>query len=468
MTALRLALALSALGSFLPSPARAAPPDLSASLPRVRALLEQLVAAETVNPPGNEARAAGVGAARLRAAGVPHQVFEFAPGRANLVARLKGDGSAKPLLLLAHTDVVPTTNQPWTSPPHQLAEKDGYLVGRGTLDDLGAAALWLEVVQVLHERKVPLRRDVILAWTGDEERGGDGLAWQLEHARDSIADAGLALNEGGGVELDAKGKAMSCAIHVAEKIYVDFELRARGPSGHSSRPLPDNAIYRLSRALARLGPHRFPPRFLPVTRAFFLATASAEEPALRDAMKALAASEGALPPDALQVLDRKPSVASLLRTTCVATQLAGGSGPNVLPAEATANVNCRILPDESPEDVRRRLAEVVGDPGIEIVAKPGFGGASPQSPLGGDGPDAIARVVRRHFPDVPVIPYMSSFVTDSRALRAAGIPTYGFDGIATTDEESSRAHAADERMPARALGPALQMMYELVLDLAGR
>jgi acetylornithine deacetylase/succinyl-diaminopimelate desuccinylase-like protein len=323
-------------------------------------------------------------------------------------------------------------------------------------------------VRVLHERKVPLRRDVILAWTGDEERGGGGLAWLLEHARDAVGDAGLAFNEGGGVELDAGGRAMSCSIHVAEKIYVDFEIHARGKSGHSSRPVADNAIYRLSRALTRLGAHRFPPRFFPVTRGYFLATAGAEQPALRDAMTALARAEGPLPRGPLEVLDGNPRLASLLRTTCVATQLAAGSGPNVLAADATANVNCRILPDESAEDVRRKLVEIVEDPAIEIVAKPGFGGRSPQSPLAGEGPDAITRVIRRRFPDVPVIPYMSSFVTDSRQLRAAGIPTYGFDGIAITDEEGSRVHGADERMPTRALGPALETMYELVVELAAR
>src|SRR2546430_12848562 len=243
------------------SRAGSAAPDFDVSAARVRTLLEQLVAADTENPPGNEARAAALGAARLQAAGIPYQLFEFAPGRQNLIARIKGNGSAKPLLLLAHIDVVPTAGQSWTSPPHRLTEKDGYLVGRGTTDDLSDAAMDLEVIVLLQELKVPLRRDVILAWTGDEERGGEGIRWQLQQSPEVLKDAAFALDEGGGVEIDAAGKGKSAALHVAEKIYQDFTLRARGQTGHSSRPVPDNAIYKLAAALRRPGQHRIPTRF---------------------------------------------------------------------------------------------------------------------------------------------------------------------------------------------------------------
>ena len=443
-----------------------ASPDFDASAMRVRTLLEQLVAADTENPPGNEARAAALGAARLQAAGISYQLFEFAPGRQNLIARIKGNGSAKPLLLLAHIDVVPTAGQSWTSPPHRLTEKDGYLVGRGTTDDLSDAALDLEVLVLLSELKVPLRRDVILAWTGDEERGGEGLRWQLQQSPEVLKDAAFALNEGGGVEIDAAGKGKSAALHVAEKIYQDFTIRTRGRSGHSSRPVPDNAIYKLAAALRRLGEHRFPPRFLPVTRAFFLATADSEKPPVGAAMRALATARGELPGDALNALDENPGIASLLRTTCVATQLAGGTGPNVLPAEAKANVNCRILPDETVEGTRRRLQEVVGDSAVEVVAEASFGG-SPPIPSEGEAPAALEVVTHRFFPGIPVVPYMSNYVTDSRQLRAAGILAYGFTGLALTDEDSSRAHGADERIPAGSLRRAMEMTWALVVELAG-
>jgi acetylornithine deacetylase/succinyl-diaminopimelate desuccinylase-like protein len=452
------------LASPLPS---VAAPDFNASAARVRKLLEQLVAADTENPPGNEARAAVLGAARLRAAGIPFQLFEFAPGRQNLVARIKGDGSSKPLLLLAHIDVVPTGGQPWTSAPHQLTEKDGYLVGRGTTDDLSEAALDLEVFVLLHELKVPLRRDVILAWTGGEERGGDGIRWQLQYHPEALKDAALALNEGGGVEIDESGKGKSAALHVAEKIYQDFTLRARGESGHSSRPVADNAIYKLAAALQRLGKYRFPPRFLPVTRNFFLATADTEKPAIGAAMRALASAPGQLPDDALLALDKEPSIAAQLRTTCVATQLTGGTGPNVLPAEATANVNCRILPDETVEGTRQRLQEVIADAAVDVTPASLFGG-SPPIPSDGEGPAALAAVTHRFFPGIPVVPFMSNFVTDSRYLRAAGILAYGFGGMALMDEDSRRAHAADERIPTGALRRGVEMTYALVIALAGK
>jgi len=454
-----------AIGLCAGLPAKAAP-DFDAATVRVRKLLEQLVAADTENPPGNEARAAALGATRLQQAGIPFQLFDIAPGRQNLIVRIKGNGSAKPLLLLAHTDVVPTAGQPWTTPPHRLTEKDGYLYGRGTTDDLTDAALDLEVLVLLHELKIPLRRDVIVAWTGGEERSGDGIRWQLDHHPEVLNDAGIALNEGGGVELDAAGKGKSAAVHVAEKIYQDFTLRARGPSGHSSRPVAENSIYRLSGALQRLGAYRFPARFLPVTRQYFLATASREKPEVGAAMRALATAKGALPDGALRVLDQEPATASLLRTTCVATQLKGGTGPNVLPAEATATVNCRILPDEAAEGTRRRLVEVIQDPAVEVIPESSWGG-SPPVPSEGEAPAAFAAVTARFYPGTPVVPFMSNFVTDSRALRGAGILAYGFGGLALTEEDGSRAHGADERIPAGSLRPAVEMTYALVFELAG-
>jgi acetylornithine deacetylase/succinyl-diaminopimelate desuccinylase-like protein len=457
-----LVVGLAAASLAVPAPA----PDFDAAAANVRRLLERLVAANTENPPGDEARAAAAGAQRLTQAGITFQLFDFAPGRQNLVARIKGNGSARPLLLLAHTDVVPTVGQSWASPPHQLTEKDGYLVGRGTTDDLFAAALHLETLVLLHERKVPLRRDVIVAWTGGEERSGDGVRWQLQHHPESFGDAAVALNEGGGVEIDGSGKGKSGVLHVAEKIYHDFTLRAHGKSGHSSRPVPDNAIYKLAEALRRLGEFRFPARFLPVTRNYFLATAGSEKPAIGAAMRALANASRPLPGDALNTLDQEPSIAALLRTTCVATQLAAGTGPNALPSEANANVNCRILPDETVEGTRRKLVEAIANPAVEVVAGMEWGGSPPTSSEG-EVPAALASVTRRFYPGIPFVPYMSSFVTDSRYLRAAGIPTYGFDGIALTDEDSSRAHGVDERIPVGSLRRAVEMNYAIAIAIAG-
>lgn len=459
------ALVAAVAAACLSSPARAeAPPDYKAAARRVRALLGELVAANTTNPPGNEARAARLGAEALRRAGIASEVTEFEPGRHNLVARLRGDGSARPLLLIAHTDVVTAAGQRWSTRPHQMTEKDGFLIGRGVSDDLGMAAISLEVLRLLKQGRVPLRRDVILAWTGDEESAGKGITWLIKHRRKSI-DAELALNEGGNIIVDEQNRPKLVAMQLAEKTYQDFEITARGPTGHSSVPRDDNAIYRLAAALDRLGKHRFPARLLPVTRAFFAAGAEREPRPLADAMRKLAASRGRLPPRALAVVEADPIMRANLRTTCVATTLAGGSRVNALPAEAVANVNCRILPDETSEDVRRQLLEVLADPKLHVraIEDTGHPGASP---LDGPGPAAIRKVMEQMFPGTPVIPSMSRGSTDSRHLRALGIASYGISPFPMTDADSLRAHGIDERIPVASLEVGVEVMYRLVVELA--
>ncbi len=448
-----------------PSASSPTAPDWAAAAARARTLLGELIAADTSNPPGNEARAAALGARRLKAAGIPLEILEFAPGRANLVARLRGNGSARPLLLLAHIDVVGTEGQAWTQPPHTLTEVGGYLVGRGSDDDLGMAAVELETLLLLHAARIPLARDVILAWTGDEESGGDGIRWLLEHRPDTI-DAELAINEGGGLRLDARGRPQAIELQTAEKTYQDFTLRARGTTGHSSVPLADNAIVRLARAVERVGGHTFPARLLPVTRAYFEARAASESGAAADAMRLLAATNfGPLPEPALSELEANPVMRANLRTTCVPTLLRGGTRVNALPASAEAVVNCRILPDETPADVQAALVAVVGDSGIEIVPSDEFGHGEP-SPTDGILPTALGRVVAARWPDLEIVPFMSRGATDSRFLRARGVAAYGVSPIGTTEADAQRAHGIDERIPAASLAPAIELLYALVVDLA--
>jgi acetylornithine deacetylase/succinyl-diaminopimelate desuccinylase-like protein len=442
------------------------PPDYDKAANEAREVLAELLAADTSNPPGNEARAVAIGVKRLTQAEVPFEVSDFAAGRQNLVARLKGDGSERPLLLLAHTDVVGTSGQSWSSPPHELVERDGYLVGRGTGDDLGMAAVELEVLLILKRTGTALKRDVIVAWTGDEESGGSGVKWLLANKKSSI-DAALAINEGGGLVLGDDGGLKFVSLQTAEKIYQDFKVVAHGPTGHSSVPLADNAIYRLARALDRLAEFRFPVRLLPVTRASFAARAAVESAEIAGAMRAVAEATDTPPADAVEVLDGDPILAASLRTTCVATQIEGGTRPNALPAEASANINCRILPDETTDDVRQKLAEVFADDALEIHPSLEFGHAEP-SPLEGPGPDAIRKVIEEGFPDAPVIPSMSRGATDSRYLRAAGIPAYGLSPIANTEADGRRAHGVDERIPAASLRPAVELLHRLVLELAGK
>ncbi len=443
----------------------AAAVDYDAAAASARALLTALVAADTSNPPGNEARAVAIGAARLREAGIEPEISEFAPGRENMVARLRGDGRARPILLLAHVDVVGTAGQSWSTDPHVVTPSGGFLVGRGVDDDLGMAALALEVLVQLKRAGAPLTRDVILAWTGDEESGGAGARWLLANRRRSI-DAELALNEGGGLVLGDDGRLKLVSLQTAEKVYQDFDLVAHGPTGHSSVPLAENAIYRLAAALDRIGRHRFPARMLPVTRAYFAGRAAVEPPAVAGAMRAAASAQGFPPAGAVAVLDRNPAVAATLRTTCVATTVSGGTRRNALPAEATANVNCRILPDESVAAVGATLQRVIGDPAIEVRPTQEFGFGEP-SPLDGPGPRAIRTVVEEMWPGTPVIPFMSRGATDSRFLRDAGIASYGISPIAITEADARRAHGIDERIPEASLRSGMEFLYRLVVALAG-
>ncbi len=446
--------------------AAAADPDFGRATADMRDLLAKLVAADTTNPPGHEAKAVAIGAAALKAARIPFDTFEFAPGRGNLVARVRGtDRGAKPVLLLAHVDVVGASSQPWTTPPHQVVEKDGYLEARGVGDDLGMASMELEVLRLLAARRPALKRDVVVAWTGDEESGGAGIRWLLAHQRSAIGDPLVVINEGGGIVLGDDGKPKLVALQLAEKEYQDYTLRAKGPTGHSSVPQAGNAIYRLARALSKLEAHPLPNRLLPVTREYLAARAKLEPPPLGPALAALAESKGELPADALAVVERKPELAALLHTTCVATELAGGTRANALPAEATANVNCRILPDESPDDVRRQLAAIIDDDGVEVVPVGEFGRAG-ASPLDGPGPRAIADVVHRFYPGLPIVPTLSLGATDSRFLRELDIPCYGFRTAPMKEEDARRAHGIDERVPLASEQPGLELMYALVVELA--
>jgi acetylornithine deacetylase/succinyl-diaminopimelate desuccinylase-like protein len=438
--------------------------DYDGSLADFRAVLAKLVAADTTNPPGNEARAVAIIAAHLDEVKIPYEVTEFAPGRKNLVARLSGDGSEKPLLLLAHLDVVGAEGQPWTSPPHEVTERDGFLVGRGVGDDLGMALMELETMVMLQRSGTRLRRDVILALTGDEESGGQGVRWLLANQPRSL-QAEFALNEGGGLRLGEDGKVSFVGLQAAEKTYQDFRITAQGTTGHSSVPKPDNAIYRLAAGLQKLGAYHFPPRMLPVTRAYFRARAAVEQPALAAALRAAADSKDVVPAEALATIEQNPMLGPALRTTCVATIVAGGTRVNALPAEAHADVNCRILPDETIDDVRRTLGKVTGDPGLTIDMLEPFG-AGPASAVDGAAPVAVRKIVGEAWPSAPVIPVLSLGATDSRFLRAAGIPSYGLNPIALTEEDGRRAHGVDERIPIASLRPGLEFFHRLVLELA--
>ncbi len=456
------------LASLLPVSAFSAP-DLDQQVKSFRETLAALIKADTTNPPGNESRAVAILAGRLKKEDVPYEIVEFAPGRQNLVARLKSSGEKKPLLLLAHIDVVGTKNQNWSTPPHELTEKDGYLIGRGVWDDLGPAVLNLEAFLALHHSMktsgLKLRRDVILAFAGDEETDSAGIQYLLEK-RPELLQAEIALNEGGSIKLDENGNVHYIAMQVAEKIYQDFILVAKGPSGHSSIPKKGNPVYRLAQALDRLGRYQPRERLLPVTREYFRQRAKLEKPTLSHAMLTLANSKGTLSEKALKVIRENPIHAAMLSTTCVATLLSGGTKVNALPTEARASVNCRLLPDENIEQIQKLLTQIIHDPEIEIRFDGVTGTSSPPAKLDGDVPTVLRKLAKETWPNAPVLPVMQNSTTDSLYLRQRNIQAYGFFPLALSEQDYLRAHGVDERLPISGIRPGLDFMNRLISQLA--
>lgn len=376
----------------------------------------------------------------------------------NLVVRYHGSGGArKPILLLAHTDVVEAKREDWTTDPFKFIEKDGFFYGRGTADDKAQAAVW--VANLIRYKREGFRpdRDIIMALTADEEGGGpaNGVDWLLKNKRELI-DADFALNEGGRGEM-MEGRRVANDIGLAEKTYADFRFEVRNKGGHSSRPTPDNAIYHLAGALYHLSSFGFPLQLNDVTRVYFRQMSKIEKGELAaDLAKIGEGNEDAMK----RVAATSPGMNSMMRTTCVATQLEGGHAPNALPQLAAANVNCRILPQDSVEHVLQTLKEVVADEQVVISVKQN-GGAAPASPLRPDVMKAFARLTDTMWPGVVTVPSMATGASDGKYLRASGIPTYGVQGF-FGDRDDVRAHGRDERMLVRSFYEGQTFLYELV------
>jgi len=405
-------------------------------------------------------------AARLKAAGFADAdifVGGARPEKLNLVVRYHGTGVHKPILLLAHTDVVEAKRADWSTDPFEFLEKDGYFYGRGTADDKAQAAVWVaNLIRYKREGFQP-DRDLIVALTADEEGGGpaNGVDWLLKNKRELI-EADFCLNEGGKGE-SVDGKRIANDIGLAEKTYVDFRLEVHNKGGHSSRPIPDNAIYHLAGALYRLSSFHFPLQLNEVTRIYFQQMSKIEKGDFAaDLAKVAAGSQ-----DAMQrVAALSPGMNSMLRTTCVATQLEGGHAPNALPQLAAANVNCRILPDDSLAHVQKVLQSVVADEQVTITVAQD-GGRAPASPLRPDVMKAFSHTTDTMWPGVITVPTMATGASDGKYLRAAGIPTYGVQGF-FLDRDDVRAHGRDERMPVRSFYEGQTFLYELVKTLSSK
>lgn len=452
--------------ALLALPARA--DSLTPDQQRAHDIYKELVEIDTTTATGDTKQAAEAMAARLKAAGFPDtdvQVFSPAPRKGNLVARLRGSGARKPILLMAHLDVVPALRSDWTVDPFKLTEQDGYFYARGSSDDKYMAASFIaNLIRYKQEGYKP-DRDLIVALETDEEifdHDALGIQWLLKNHRDLI-DAEFALNEGGGVYLK-NGKASRVSVQTSEKVPVTFRLGVKNAGGHSSVPRRDNAIYRLAEGLVRLSTFEFPLHLNETTRAWFARVAQSVDEKTAADIRAVLADK----PDeaALARLSAIAPFNATLRTTCVATMLEGGHAANALPQLATAKVNCRIMPGESAEGVKATLIKVLAD-GEIAVTQTEREVASEPSKLNEEIVGAIEKLSREFWPEASVIPVMSSGATDGAFLRNAGIPTYGHSGMAMEQGDSARLHGKDERVPMKSFYQGNEYLYRLVKMLSG-
>ncbi|MGC2110392.1 MAG: M20/M25/M40 family metallo-hydrolase [Candidatus Korobacteraceae bacterium] len=431
-------------------------------------VFQQLVEINTTDSVGNVTTAAEAMAQRFRDAGFPAadiQVLGPNDRKKNLVVRLHGTGKKKPILLIGHLDVVEAERQDWSTDPFQFVEKDGYFYGRGTQDMKSDDVIFVvTLIRFMKEGYKP-DRDIILALTADEEGGkSNGVDWLVRNHREMI-DAEFVLNPDNGAVDTVKGKPLMVAMDATEKIYADYRLEVTSPGGHSSEPVPDNAIYHLTDGLARLQRYQFPFELSAVTRPYFERVSAIESAQTASDMKAILHR----PPDqaAISRLSSNPLYNALMRTTCVPTRLEAGHANNALPQRATANVNCRILPGHTREEIRHKLIAILADPRIivsyvtndgRVLDKAPAEGAEPPVALRPDVMKPLEAVVAQMWPGVPVIPSMNTGASDGIYTDAAGMPTYGVTGVGI-DMDDVRAHGKDERVRVESFYQGVDFYY---------
>jgi acetylornithine deacetylase/succinyl-diaminopimelate desuccinylase-like protein len=434
------------------------------------AILAELVAINTTQDSG-ATRAARALARRFIAAGFPARDVQLAgprPKKQNLVVRLRGRGKARPILFLAHLDVVEARREDWSMDPFKLTEQDGYFYGRGTIDIKDEVAdLVTNLIRLRRERYVP-DRDIIVALTDDEE-GGDanGATWLLANRREWI-DAVYVINlDAAGGQME-QGRRLRNPVQTSEKIYATYLLEVTGPGGHSSMPQPGNTIYTLARGLDRLAAHTFPVRLTETTRNFFDRLGGQIGGETGRDLQAIAA--GQADSTAVARVSETPMYNASMRNTCVATVLEAGHAENALPQRARATVQCRLLPGESAAAVLDTLARVVDDTAIHVTIKGGPAGAppagAPESPLNPEVMSAVEAATHALWPDVVVLPVMDPWTTDGNRFRRAGLPVYGVSGV-FIDIHEDRAHGQDERVLVEAFYQGVEFTYRLMKALTG-
>jgi acetylornithine deacetylase/succinyl-diaminopimelate desuccinylase-like protein len=439
-----------------------------------RDIFQQLIEINTTDSVGSTTRAAEAMAKRLLDAGfAPEDVKVLGPNerKGNLVVRFHGSGARKPILIIGHLDVVEARREDWTTDPFQFVEKGGYFYGRGTQDMKVNDAILITDFIRLHRENYRPDRDLILALTADEEGGkSNGVDWLLTNHRDLI-DAAFVLNADAGGVTTVKGKPVNVDVEASEKLYADFQLTAKNPGGHSSLPTPDNAIYHVADALGRLEQHPFPFELNAVTRTYFERRAGLETGQTALDMKAIVRPT----PDAAAIarLSKDARYNSLIHTTCVATMMTAGHAPNALPQLAQANVNCRILPGHSAEGIRQALIKIFADPQVVVKFVDDAGNVSDKAPDKKSfatvlPPDEVlkplARIADEMWMGVPVIPEMETGASDSIYTIAAGLPSYGVNGVAV-DQDDIRAHGKDERVRVSAYYDGVEFYYRYLKAL---
>jgi acetylornithine deacetylase/succinyl-diaminopimelate desuccinylase-like protein len=461
---MRLALLAASLLAAAAVPAFAQPsPDEA----QFRAIYKELVETNTTLSSGSCTLAAQRMAARLKAAGFPdsdlHLIVEPShPKEGNLVAVLPGtDPRAKAILLLAHIDVVEANRADWERDPFTLVEEKGYFYARGSSDDKAQAAVWVDTLARFKREGFRPKRTIKMALTcGEETAGAFNGAQYLASRERALIDAEFGLNEGAGGLLDDQGRPVALNIQAGEKFPQNYRIEVTNPGGHSSRPVKENAIYRLADALVKLRAYDFPVQSNEATRGYFGAMAKLLHDPATPAMAAFAAN----PADAraaAAIAAADPAWNAILRTTCVATLLDGGHATNALPQRAGANVNCRIFPGTSVEDVRRRLEQVIGDPQVKVTTLETRSQIAPPPPLTEAIVGPAKKVAAEMWPGVPFVPLMAAGATDAAFMTPAGIPTYGLSGF-FSDKEGSHAHGLNERMGVKSLMEGRNYLYRLV------
>ncbi len=460
----RLCIGVMAMALLLPTvlPAQS-PPDFQAARDEAVRNLQTMIRIDTSNPPGNETELAEHLKAILNREGIASEIVAAEPSRGNLIARIRGNGTKRPILLMGHSDTVGVQREQWTVDAFTGLIRDGYVYGRGALDDKGGIAAMLQVFLMIHRQQLPLDRDIIfLAEAGEESGGGVGIEFLIEQHWPKI-ESEFALNEGAEtIEID--GEVQYVGVSTSEKLVRTMKLTARGGSGHGSMPRMDNAVVHLAEAVAKLGNFQTRLRLNETTRTFFERLAQISP--LDEAFLYSHLEDPVVGPMVEETLRRTNIYYnSMLRTSISPNIIEGGVRFNVIPSEATATLDVRALPDEDLEALMEELRGVIDDPAVELSLVESFWPATPPSPLDSEMFQALESAQKKVFPGVVTLPVMLTGATDSASLRAQGVPAYGI-GPVVTEEDGNRIHGNDERLSIEGLGKFVEFLYHAVVEVA--